>query len=58
MTFENLESKFIWLGLLIGSTIGSYVPILWGGGLFSFSSLMFGIIGGIIGIFLGFKIGQ
>jgi len=58
MTFENIESKFIWLGLLFGSTIGSYVPLLWGAGLFSFSSLILGLIGGLVGIWVGLKIGQ
>ena len=58
MTFENVEARFIWLGLLFGSTVGSYVPLLWGGGFFSFSSLILGLVGGIMGIFVGFKIGQ
>jgi uncharacterized membrane protein YeaQ/YmgE (transglycosylase-associated protein family) len=48
----------VWIGLTIGSSIGSYIPSLWGAGMFSFSSLLFSAIGSIIGIYLGFKISQ
>lgn len=45
-------------GVFFGSTIGSYLPILWGGSAFSFSSIFFGLIGGLVGIWAGWKIGQ
>jgi hypothetical protein len=46
----------IWLGMFIGSTLGSLAPILWGGGVFSISSVIFTAVGGILGIWAGFKL--
>jgi hypothetical protein len=47
------------MGMFIGSTIGAYIPALWGDtNLFSFASLIFGSIGGIAGIYVGFKMSQ
>jgi hypothetical protein len=52
-----MESKsVIWIGMAVGSTIGSFIPLLWGAGVFSFSSIILSAIGGILGIWLGFKI--
>jgi predicted lipid-binding transport protein (Tim44 family) len=54
-----MQSKsLIWLGLFIGSTIGSLIPMLWGGGLFSFSSIILSGLGGIAGIYIFFKISR
>ena len=49
---------WIWIGVFIGSTAGSYVPSLWGEGFLSFSSILASTVGGLVGIWLGFKIGQ
>jgi hypothetical protein len=48
----------IWIGVAVFSTIGSYIPALWGGSLFSFTSIILGGAGGILGIYLGYKISQ
>lgn len=53
-----MESKFIWIGMFIGSSLGSYLPALWGASLFSFSSIILGAVGGIAGIWAGFKLSQ
>jgi hypothetical protein len=50
--------KLCYAGLLIGSTIGGYIPTLWGGELLSFSSLLGSLAGGILGIWAGYRIGQ
>jgi hypothetical protein len=52
------SKKLIWLGMFLGSFIGSYLPELWGAGMFSASSLVLGAVGGIIGIWLGFRISR
>ena len=44
--------------MIVGGYVGSYIPTLWGAGYFSFSSILFSMIGGIAGIFLGFKTSQ
>jgi len=48
----------VWLGLFIGSTVGSLVPTVWGAGIFSWSSLIASTLGGILGIWLGYRVGQ
>lgn len=52
-----MNSKpLIWIGLFIGSTIGGLIPPLWGASMFSFSSIIFTAIGGIVGIWVGLKL--
>ena len=46
----------VMLGMVVGSTIGGYLPILFGVSAFSFTSLITGFIGGILGIWIGVKI--
>ncbi len=46
------------IGILVGSTLGSYIPSIWGDSIFSFSSIIGSFIGGILGIWLGYKISQ
>lgn len=48
----------IWLGLFIGSTIGGYIPSLWGASFLSFSSVILSAVGGVIGIWLGYKLSR
>ena len=52
------QKALITIGLLVGSTIGGFIPNLWGVGMFSLSSIFFSAIGAILGIYLGFKISQ
>ena len=49
---------FIMAGLIAGSTIGSYIPTFWGDSMFSLTSVISTFIGGLGGIWLGFKLGQ
>lgn len=53
-----MEKKIIWLMLFVGSTLGSFVPLLWGESAFSISSIVFTTLGGFLGIWIGFKINQ
>ena len=50
--------SFIWVGMFVGSTIGAYIPALWGGSLFSFTSIILTAIGGFAGIWAGFKVSR
>ena len=52
------RKKLVWIGLFVGSTVGGFVPALWGAGLLSVSGIIFSGIGGISGIWLGFKFGD
>jgi hypothetical protein len=46
----------VMLGMIIGSTAGGYVPALFGAGGFSFVSIVGGMVGGILGIWIAFKL--
>lgn len=48
----------VWLGVFVGSTIGSFVPDLWGAGILSGWSLLFSTLGAFLGIYVGFKLSQ
>ena len=50
--------SLVWIGVLIGSTIGSFIPLLWGASVFSFSSIIFSGLGGILGIIAAYQINQ
>lgn len=39
-----------------GVFVGGYVPELWGAGSFSVSSVVFGAIGGVAGVWLGARL--
>ncbi|MEI6057787.1 MAG: hypothetical protein WCQ60_02330 [bacterium] len=46
----------IWIGMTVGSTVGAYLPALWGGSLLGFASIFLSAAGGFAGIFAGFKL--
>jgi len=48
----------IFWGLLIGSTVGQLVPLLWGGGIFSVTAIIFSGIGALVGIGLAIVVGN
>jgi len=50
--------SLIWIGVLVGSTIGSFIPSLWGAGYLSMSSVILSTVGGIAGIWAGFRLSQ
>ncbi|HWA52352.1 MAG TPA: hypothetical protein VG895_04855 [Patescibacteria group bacterium] len=49
------QKTLVYIGAFIGGTIGSLIPNLWGAGFLSFSSVILGGIGGLIGIFIVLK---
>ena len=48
--------SLIWFGMLVGSTVGGYVPTLWGADLISFSGLFGSFIGSLVGIWAAYKL--
>jgi hypothetical protein len=46
----------IGLCALFGMTVGGYIPVLWGSSSFSLSSLLFGALGGVAGIWFGVRL--
>ncbi len=41
--------------MAIGSTVGSFIPTLWGAGFLSISSVLLTAVGGILGIWIGWR---
>ncbi|MDD4989234.1 MAG: hypothetical protein PHV42_02310 [Candidatus Pacebacteria bacterium] len=50
--------RIILLFALVGSSLASALPLLWGGSELSFSSVLLGGVGGILGIWIGFRISR
>jgi uncharacterized membrane protein YeaQ/YmgE (transglycosylase-associated protein family) len=46
----------IWVGMVLGSFVGSFIPALWGAGVLSFSSIVLSAVGAMIGIYIAFKL--
>ena len=44
--------------MIIGTYIGSCVPLLWGGSLLSMSSILFSGVGGFVGIYIAYKLSR
>lgn len=44
--------------MIIGSIIGGYIPVLFGASALSMWGLLTGAIGGVIGIWIGLKLGD
>ncbi|MES1246379.1 MAG: hypothetical protein ABUS54_01745 [Actinomycetota bacterium] len=42
----------IGLGVLVGSTVGSFVPTLWGASSWGLQSVFFAFVGGVAGVLL------
>ena len=53
-----MTKKFVWIGLFVGSTVGNLLPMLWGGDPISVSGFVFSIIGAIVGIWAGYRLGE
>lgn len=51
-----MDKKVIFLGMLFGSTIGGYLPTIFGYNAFSMPSILGGFIGGLLGIWLSFRL--
>jgi len=50
--------KMTMLGMVVGSTVGAYLPMLWGGSLFSFTSIILTVVGGFLGTWGAYKLSQ
>lgn len=48
----------VWLGVIVGSVLGQFVPTFFGISAFSLWAVIASAVGSIIGIILGIKIGN
>jgi hypothetical protein len=51
-----MERSAMGMLVLLGMTVGGFVPEAWGAGTFSLSSLLFSAIGGVAGIWVGARL--
>jgi len=45
----------IWLGVLIGSIVGGFIPELWDAALFSYASVLLSAVGAFAGLYIAYK---
>lgn len=50
------RGALVMLGMITGSIIGGYLPTIFGVGLFSITGIIFNAIGGLVGIFIAYKL--
>jgi hypothetical protein len=54
----HVTKFFIWTGLFVGSTVAGLIPMLWGDDMLSVAGLLLSMVGGVLGIFGGWKLAQ
>ena len=52
------SKKLIWVGFFVGSTIGGMLPSMWGDDMLSASGFVWSLVGGIAGIWAGYRIAK
>lgn len=52
---EDVTKRFMWIGFFVGSAAGNMLPVLWGGDAISVSGFVVSMMGGIAGIWLGYR---
>jgi hypothetical protein len=55
---RRMDRRVLWMCLLVGSTAGSFVPVLWGGSAFGVASLLLGAVGALAGVWVAARIGE
>jgi outer membrane lipoprotein SlyB len=48
----------IMIGMVAGSAIGGFIPTLWGAEAFSIASIVGSAVGGLVGIYAGYKLSR
>lgn len=51
-----MSNKLVWFGVLVGSSLGGYAPVLFGESAFSLWGVLGSTIGGVAGIWAGIKL--
>jgi hypothetical protein len=53
-----MVSKLVWVGMAVGSTLCGFLPVLWGEDTFSVAGVVCSVLGGLVGIYCGYQLGQ
>ncbi len=51
-----MQKLMIWIGMVLGSIVGGYIPVLWGDSFLSLTALILSGVGAIVGIILAYKL--
>jgi uncharacterized membrane protein len=51
-----MDKRVIWLCVLGGSTLGGLIPAVWGDSALGGVSLLFGVLGGFAGLWIGVRL--
>jgi hypothetical protein len=51
-----VDRRVVWIFVVVGSTIGSLAPMVWGGSTLGVASLALGCLGGIAGLWCAAKL--
>jgi len=52
------RKKLVMFGTIVGGYAGSYIPALWGEGGFSMWGILSAAFGSLVGIWIGFRLGE
>lgn len=52
------RATLVMIGMVVGSIVGGYIPIFFGASLLSFSSIIGNSLGGLVGIWIAYKLTQ
>ncbi|MGA3292074.1 MAG: hypothetical protein ABSC49_02960 [Candidatus Microgenomates bacterium] len=53
-----MSKTLVYVGAISGSILGGLIPMIWGAGFLSMSSLIFSTLGALLGIYLVIKFFQ
>jgi hypothetical protein len=48
----------VWIGIFIGSTIGGFIPALWGGDMISYSGVLLSGVGAFVGLWVAYRVSR
>lgn len=51
-----MDRRVVWIFVVVGSTIGGFAPMVWGGSSLGVASLALGCLGGIAGLWFAAKL--
>jgi hypothetical protein len=50
------RKKMVMFGMVVGSLVGGYAPMLFGAGALSLGSMVGSVVGGLLGIYIAFRL--
>jgi predicted MFS family arabinose efflux permease len=53
-----MQKFLINFGMIVGTLIGGYMPALWSGSMFSILGIILSVLGGVLGIWSGYRLSQ